>query len=162
MRGRRRTGVAWALLLACLVPAGTARAAGWGGITPGETTRQQVEAIYGRPTRERTVVEEARTVPEWTYTGERVPKGANRMVVSFGFFQGETFRTDIVRSVTLYANPGAFTLLALAEGWGAPVAEGTEEQTGRRILRYAGGLLAFVDKTGAWAEVLLFAPVRKP
>ncbi len=35
-----------------VVPRGAAAEA-WGGITPGESTRRDVEALYGRPSRER-------------------------------------------------------------------------------------------------------------
>jgi hypothetical protein len=162
MTGRGRWSMGWFLALAVLALAGAATAASWGGITPGETTRQQVEAVYGRPTRDRTEVVESRTVPEWTYTGDRMPPGVVRMVLNFGFIRDGAFTPDIVRSITLYTEPRAFTLLALTSGWGEPIAEGIESQTGRRILRYGSGLLAFVDKTGLGAEVMLFAPTPRP
>jgi hypothetical protein len=49
----------------------------------------------------------------------------------------------------------------VADGWGKPDAIGTDEQTGRPAFRYdAKGLLVILDKTGAWAEMMMFAPER--
>jgi hypothetical protein len=142
-----------------LLAAGAAGAASWGGIVPGETTRRQVEAQYGRPTRERQMVEEGRTVPEWTYDGDRAPKGLERMVVSFGFIRPQGFTPEVVRAITLYPNPRVFSVQAITNGWGVPDGVGTEEATGRPALRYgAQGLVVVLDRTGAWAEMLLFAP----
>src|SRR5262249_20280496 len=77
-----------ALGLALVVgPLGIVRNLGaenWGGLTPGESTRAQVEALYGRPSRERPLTEEGRTVAELTYAADRAPRGLERMVVSFG------------------------------------------------------------------------------
>ncbi len=143
--------------------AGPAWAATWGGLVPGETTRREVEANYGRPTRERTVVEEGRTVPEWTYVGERAPAGLERMVVSFGALRPEGFLPDIVRSVTIYPKPRMFSIESIGRGWGTPDAVGTDEQTGRPVFRYyAKGLLVILDRSGSWAEVLPFAPAAPP
>lgn len=153
--------VGWwlAATLAAAGMAGLAGAETWGGLVPGETTRREVEAQYGRPTRERMVVEDGRTVPEWTYAGERAPRGLDRMVVSFGFIRPEGFTADVVRGVTIYPKPRVFTLQAIANGWGMPDAIGTDEQTGRPAFRYdARGLLIVLDRSGSWAEILLFAP----
>jgi hypothetical protein len=146
-------------LLAWTVLAG---AVGWGGITPGETLRREVEARYGKPSRERTVAEEGRTGAEWTYTGDQTPKGIERMVVSFGLLKGGLFQPDVVRSLTLYPRRGVFPMKMVADGWGKPDAIGTDEQTGRPAFRYdAKGLLVILDKTGAWAELMVFAPERR-
>jgi hypothetical protein len=52
---------------------------------------------------------------------------------------------------------------ALSEGWGKPDGIGSDTQTGRSALRYdTQGLLVILDKTGQWAETMVFAPVRKP
>ena len=145
--------------LAILVAASLAAAASWGGITPGETVRRDVEARYGRPTRERIVTEEGRTANEWTYTGERAPQGVERMVVSFGLVKGTSFFPDLVRALTLYPRRGVFPLRLVTEGWGKPDAIGTDEQTGRPAFRYdAKALLVIFDRTGEWAEVMVFAP----
>jgi len=139
--------------------AGPASAESWGGIVPGETTRRELETRYGRPTRERMVVEDGRTVPEWTYAGERAPRGLDRMVVSFGLIRPEGFTPEVVRGVTIYPKPRVFTLQAIATGWGTPDAIGTDSPTGRPAFRYdARGLLIILDPSGAWAELLLFAP----
>jgi hypothetical protein len=158
---RIRIGVALAgLLLAAAAPA---LAASWGGITPGETVRRDVEARYGAPSRTQTVTEEGRTSVEWTYAGDRAPGGVERMVVSFGLLRGTAFVPDVVRALTLYPKPGVFRVGALSSGWGKPEAIGSEEQTGRSAFRYdSQGLLVILDKTGQWAEVMVFAPARKP
>jgi len=146
------------VLLAWAVLAG---AAGWGGITPGQTLRREVEARYGKPSRERTVAEEGRSTAEWTYTGDQAPRGIDRMVVNFGLLKGGLFQPDVVRSLTLHTRRGVFPMKMIADGWGKPDAIGTDEQTGRPAFRYdAKGLLVILDKTGAWAEMMVFAPER--
>lgn len=156
---RRRAAWRLALGLAILAQAGGVGAASWGGVTPGETARAEIERLFGRPSRERTVVEEGRSVAEWTYVGDRAPSGMERMVVSFGFLVGGRFAPDVVRAVTLYPKPHVFSFLAITNGWGKPDAIGTEEATGRPSFHYrAEGLLIIFDKTGSWAELLLFAP----
>jgi hypothetical protein len=148
-----------ALIVGMLWLAAGAGAESFGGITPGETTRVEVEKLFGRPSRERTLVEEGRTVSEWTFAAERAPRGVERMVVSFGLMVGGRFVPDVVRAVTLYPNPHVFSLLAITNGWGMPDAIGTEEATGRPSFHYRTlGLLIILDKTGAWAELLLFGP----
>jgi hypothetical protein len=155
--GSRIAGVA--LGLAVLAWAVLAGAASWGGITPGETLRRDVQARYGPASRERTVTDDGRTAAEWTYTGERAPGGIERMVVSFGLLRGGSFAPELVRALTLYPKPGVFRLLLITEGWGKPDAIGTDEQTGRPAFRYdAKGLLVIFDRRGEWAEMLVFAP----
>lgn len=150
---------ALSIALVALALAGPADAANWGGITPGETTRQEVEARYGRPSRERTVTEEGRSAAEWTYAGEQAPRGLERMIVSFGLLRPQGFVPDVVRSLTLYPKPRVFSLDVITSGWGVPDAVGTEQATGRSALRYdAKGLLILLDRRGQWAEVLVLAP----
>jgi hypothetical protein len=165
---RRRPGRALALLaalaagVALLLPRPAAPES-WGGIVPGETTRRELEARYGRPSRERAVVEEGRTVPEWTYVGERAPAGIERMVVSFGFILPAGFTPDVVRSVALYPRPRVFPVPMLVDGFGKPDALGSEESTGRPAMRYdRRGLFVILDATGRWAEMMLFAPAPRP
>ena len=151
------------MLIAALAAAGPEGAASWGGITPGQTMRREVEARYGRPSRERTVAEEGRTAAEWTYVGDAAPQGLDRMVVSFGLVGPRGFVPDVVRGLTLYAKPRVFAVETIVSGWGAPDAIGTEQATGRSAFRYgAKGLLIVLDATGQWAEVLLFAPEPPP
>lgn len=157
MMGRGIAGVV--LGLAVLAWAVLAGAAGWGGITPGETLRRDVQARYGPPSRERTVTDEGRTAAEWTYTGDLAPRGIERMVVSFGLLKGASFAPDVVRALTLYPKPGVFRLPLITEGWGKPDAIGTDAQTGRPAFRYdAKGLLVIFDRRGEWAEMMVFAP----
>jgi len=138
----------------------SASAEAWGGITPGESTRRDVEALYGRPSRERNVVEEERAVVEWTYAGELAPRGIERMVVSYGLIGKDgRFLPDLVRSVALYPRPHIFSKQAIVNGWGQPDGIGTEEATGRPSLHYRNrGLLIILDRTGEWAEFLLCGP----
>ena len=167
MRRSAWTGhVRWVLGLVLTVTAlgavGDLGAESWGGLTPGETLRGGVESLYGRPSRERPLVEEGRTVAEWTYAGDRAPRGVERMVVSFGLASGATFNPDIVRSIALYPKAHIFSMLSISNGWGPPDAVGTEEATGRPSFHYrTRGLLIIFDKSGSWAEMLLFAP-RQP
>jgi hypothetical protein len=147
------------LMLGGLTLERPAGAESWGGLTPGETTRAGVERLFGRPSRERTLVEEGRTVNEWTFAAERAPQGLERMVVSFGLMVQGRFAPDVVRALTLYPKPHVFSLRAITNGWGKPDAIGTEEATGRPSFQYrALGLLIILDKTGSWAELLLFGP----
>ena len=161
-RGRVRWTLCLALSLTLLAAGGDVGAESWGGITPGETTRAGVESLYGRPSRERTLVDEGRTVAEWTYAEERAPRGVMRMVVNYGLMSGDRFIPDVVRSVTLYAKAQVFTLPSISAGWGEPDAIGTEEASGRPSFHYrTRGLLIVFDKTGSWAEILVFGP-RQP
>ena len=81
------------------------------------------------------------------------------MVVNYGLMSGGRFVPDVVRSVTLYPKPRVFTLPVISNGWGEPDAIGTEEASGRPSFHYrARGLLVIFDKTGNWAELLLFGP----
>jgi hypothetical protein len=148
-----------ALAAAAVTGARDGAAETWGGLTPGETLRSGVESLYGRPSRERPLVEEGRTVMEWTYAGDRAPRGVERMVIGFGLASGATFNPDVVRSIAIYPKPHVFSLRAISNGWGPPDAVGTEEATGRPSFHYrTRGLLIIFDKTGAWAEMLLFGP----
>ena len=141
--------------------AAAAAAATWGGITPGETTRREVEARYGRPSRERSVTEGSYTGAEWTYTGDRAPRGLDRMVVGFGLIGPRGFAPDVVRALTLYAKPRVFTVPAITAGWGPADAMGIDQATGRQALRYdAKGMLVLLDPKAEWAEILLFAPEK--
>jgi hypothetical protein len=156
------TALALALVAGALAGGRGVGAESWGDLTPGETRRAGVEALYGRPSRERSFVEEGQTVAEWTYAGERAPRGLERMIVAFGLMAGGRFVPDVVRSVALYPKPRIFSLRAISNGWGPPEAVGTEEASGRPSFHYrTRGLLIIFDKTGAWAEFMLFGP-RQP
>lgn len=158
-RRRIRRAIGFVVLMAPLAAAERLSAENWGGLTPGETNQAGVEAIYGKPSRDRPVVEEGRTVAEWTYAGDRAPRGLERMVISFGFMVSGRFAPEVVRSIVLYPKPHVFSLLAISNGWGKPDAIGTEESTGRPSFHYRTlGLFIILDKTGSWAELLLFSP----
>src|SRR5262249_14262082 len=138
-------------------------AADWGGIQPGVSTSQDVEALYGPPVARRTVVEEGRSAPEWTYTGNRAPRGVEQLIVSFGLVGSSGFRGDLVPAVTLYPRPRIFTVEAITTAWGKPDAIGTDQKTGQALFRYdTKGLLVVMHKSGEWVEVLLFTPPATP
>jgi hypothetical protein len=151
------------VLIAGLVLVATPRgdAAGWAQIVPGESKRRDVEAAYGKPSRDRTVVEEGRTVGEWTYLSDKCPKGVNRMVIAWGLIVDGQFVADVVRALTVYPDAGAFSESALRNGWGEPVRRGIDDTTGRTLLGFSEGLIVALDRTGSYAEVMLFAPVAK-
>jgi hypothetical protein len=156
-RARWRLGLA--LAIAVLATGAGVGAETWGGITPGESTRADVERLFGRPSRERTLVDEGQTVAEWTYAEDRAPRGLVRLVVNYGVLSKGRFVPDVVRSMTLYPKPQIFPLQTISSGWGEPDAIGTEESTGRPSFHYrTRGLLIIFDKTGSWAELLLFGP----
>ena len=156
---RVRWTLCLALSLTLLAGRGNVGAETWGGITPGATMRAEVERLYGRPSRERTMVDEGRTVAEWTYAEDRAPRGLLRMVVNYGLMSGDRFVPDVVRSVTLFPKAQVFSLTTIASGWGEPDAIGTEESSGRPSFHYrTRGLLIVFDKTGSWAEILVFGP----
>jgi hypothetical protein len=155
----RRPALGLLLLLATLGVAGPAAAASWGGITPGQTTRREVEARYGRPARERVVTEQGLTGSEWIYSGDRAPKGFDRMVVGFGLVRGSGFVPDLVRSLELHPLARVFSVVQITQGWGRPDAIGTDPATARPAMRWdARGLLVVLDRSGQWAELMLFAP----
>jgi hypothetical protein len=158
-----RWGLGLALALAALAVTRDLGAESWGGLTPGETLRGGVESLYGKPSRERSLVEEGRTVAEWTYAGDRAPRGLERMVINYGLTSGAAFNPDVVRAIVLYPKPHVFSMRSISNGWGPPDAVGTEEASGRPSFHYRKrGLLIIFDKSGSWAEVLLFAPHPPP
>lgn len=159
MAARLVARVAGTAGLLVLLLASLAAAAAWGGITPGETVRRDVEARYGRPTRERQVTEGALVGAELTYSGDRAPPGLERMVVGLGLIRPSGFAPDLVRSLTLYPKPGIFPLLAITNGWGKPDSIGTDEQSGRPALRWnRKAMLVVLDRGGQYAEVIVFGP----
>jgi hypothetical protein len=158
---RRTLGLA--LMVVALGAAEELRAESWGGLTPGETLRGGVESVYGKPSRERSLVEEGRTVAEWTYAGDRAPRGLERMVINYGLASSAAFNPDVVRAIVLYPKPHIFSLRSISSGWGLPDGVGTEEATGRPSFHYrTRGLLIIFDNSWSWAEVLLFAPPQRP
>jgi hypothetical protein len=162
MSGPVVTRAAAAILLVVL-PMSLAWAAGWGGIVPGQTARKEIEARYGRPTRERQVTEGTLVGAEWTYSGDRAPRGLERMVVGLGLVGPSGYTPDVVRSLTLYPKPHVFPLLMVTNGWGKPDAIGTDEQSGRQALRWnQKAMLVLLDRGGQYAEVMVFGPEEAP
>jgi hypothetical protein len=155
-----RRGVTRGLAAGALLLIATAvSAAGWGGITPGETLRREVEARYGRPSRERTVTEGNLTGSEWLYSGDRAPRGLERMVVGFGLVRPQGFAPDVVRSLVLFPKPNVFPVATITDGFGLPDAVGSDDEQNRPLFRYdTRAIVVILNRTGEWAETIVFAP----
>ena len=148
-----------ALTFVCLVlGATTARAADWGGITPGTSTKDSVRTLYGEPTRAASKTLEGYDVIDWVYEGERAPRGIVRLTAEFGLLTGPGFQPDVVRAFRLDPVPGVFTRRTIIAGWGMPFAAGREGETPE--FYYEEGLLVLFDKDGWIAERMVFTMPR--
>lgn len=145
-----------ALLLAALVllagqPAGAAE---WGLIRPGTTTRDEVRARYGSPTRMDRQKVETYDTESWIYEAEQAPTGLERLTVEFGLLQQDKYHPDVVRAFKLEPRPGAFNRGVIANGWGFPDRMGREND--RDIFLYRDGLLVYFDESGWNAKLMVF------
>src|SRR5438309_668250 len=114
-------GLALTVLLGVLVVgAGAVGAADWGGVIPGESTKETVRARHGDPTRATTQKVDRFDSAQWVYEGDQAPTGMFRMTVDFGLAGPAGFRADVVRSFKLEPHPGIFTRPAIVDGWGRP------------------------------------------
>src|SRR5207249_9274210 len=78
-------GLALTVLLGVLVVgAGAVGAADWGGVIPGESTKEIVRARHGDPTRATTQKVDRFDSAQWVYEGDQAPTGMFRMTVDFG------------------------------------------------------------------------------
>src|SRR5881397_4065437 len=103
-------GLALTVLLGVLVVgAGAVGAADWGGVIPGESTKEIVRARHGDPTRATTQKVDRFDSAQWVYEGDQAPTGMFRMTVDFGLAGPAGFRADVVRSFKLEPHPGIFT-----------------------------------------------------
>ena len=152
LRHRSRTLLVTMYCLALTATA--ARAADWGGITPGTSTKDAVRATYGEPTRSVSKTLDGYDVTDWVYEGEGAPGGIVRLTVEFGLLTGPGFQPDVVRAFRLDPVPGVFTRRTIIAGWGMPFAAGREGDTPE--FYYDEGLLVLFDKDGWIAERLIF------
>jgi hypothetical protein len=137
-----------------LALAAPAYAASWGGITPGETTLEQVRELYGAPTQETKPKVDNYETTRWVYEGDKVPSGLNRMVVDFGILKPDGFKPNLVRVFVIEPRPTIFALQTVVDGWGVPEYAG--EQNGFPTMAYQEGLVVVFDKKTLWADSLTF------
>ncbi|MBI2459976.1 MAG: hypothetical protein HYV61_00315 [Candidatus Rokubacteria bacterium] len=155
---RRLAGLLlWLLLIPAALPA-----AEWGGVTPGQSTQDDVRGLFGPPTRERSGREEGYETREWLYEGEAAPAGLIKLEVQFGLLGPEGFKPETVRALILYPGANRFPLASLQVGWGRPSQQGTDSKTGRPTLIWDEGLVVFLDKEGRWAEEMYFVIPQLP
>jgi len=159
MGGSRR--LAGLLLCLVLIPAALP-AAEWGGVTPGQSTQDDVRRLFGPPTRERSLREQGYETLEWTYEGKEAPEGLVKLEVQFGLLGPEGFKPTTVRVLALYPKANRFPLVSLRVGWGTPSQQGTDSKTGRPTLIWDEGLVVFLDQEGRWAEEMHFVIPQPP
>lgn len=145
--------IAAVLAFALALPA-AARAAGWGGIEPGDTTLEQVRERYGAPSKQTKQKVESYDTTTWIYEGPKAPGGINRMVVDFGILKPDGFKPNLVRVFVLEPKPTIFAVQTVIDGWGRPSASGN--QGGFPAMLYEAGLVVVFDKQGVWAESMTF------
>jgi len=121
-----------------------AAAAGWGTITPGESTTAAVKTEYGEPSKVTKLKAEGYDTTEWTYEGDRAPVGMTRMVVEFGLLTRQGYQPDVVRSFRLEPKPGVFSRNQVIFGWGKPEKGGLQD--GVPFMMYNSGLVVYFDK----------------
>ena len=141
-------------VLAVALTATASRAADWGGITPGTTTKDGVRSLYGEPTTTTNKKLEGYDVSDWVYERGRTPAGVIRMVIEFGLLAGSGFKPDVARTLRVEPAPGVFTRRDVISGWGLPYAAGREGDTPE--FYYEEGLLVLFDKEAWNVERLLF------
>jgi hypothetical protein len=141
------------LVLALALPA-AACAASWGGIEPGETTQEQVRERYGAPSKETKQKIDNYDTTSWTYEGDKVTSGINRMIVDFGILKPDGFKPNLVRVFSIEPRPTIFAVQTIVDGWGLPAAAG--DQNGFPTMVYEAGLVVVFDKETLWAQSLTF------
>src|SRR5215510_15314998 len=93
------------VLVALVVGARAVIAADWGGVIPGESTKDTVRARHGDPTRTTNQKIDRFDTVQWVYEGDRAPTGMSRMTIDFGLAAPTGFRADVVRSFKLEPHP---------------------------------------------------------
>ena len=121
-----------------------AAAAGWGTITPGESTTAGVKTEHGEPSKVTKTKAEGYDTTEWTYEGDRAPVGMTRMVVEFGLLTRQGYQPDVVRSFRLEPKAGVFYRDQVIVGWGKPEKGGIQD--GVPFMMYNSGLVVYFDK----------------
>jgi hypothetical protein len=136
--------------------AGSASAAGWGGIEPGATREPEVRERYGAPSRQTRQTMEGHETAAWVYEGPRAPVGLVRMTVEFGLVRGSAYDPALVRALRLEPKRGIFDRDTVIAGWGVPT--GIKRDGGPPEYFYAEGLVVVFDAEGLEATHMLFTP----
>jgi hypothetical protein len=152
-------GVALVLAIVCasVLPA---RAAEWGAISPGRSTKDAVRERFGQPTKSTAMKVEGYDTMQWVYEGERAPRGVRRLTVDFGLLTPSGYQPDTVRVLTLEPTPEVFTRPTVVAGWGEPSRVGKEGDT--PLFYYEEGLIVMFDRAGWIAEKMIFTPPQPP
>jgi hypothetical protein len=140
----REPGVRAALVALLALFALGAAAAGWGTITPGESTTAGVKAEHGEPSKVAKLKAGGYDTTEWTYEGDRAPVGMTRMVVEFGLLTRQGYQPDVVRAFRIEPKPGVFSRDQVIVGWGKPEKGGIQD--GVPFMMYNSGLVVYFDK----------------
>jgi hypothetical protein len=148
-----------AALVLVVIPA-VAHAAEWDTIRPGTTTQEAVRAHLGQPAKVTSAKVEGYDTTEWLYEGTNAPKGAARLLISFGLLTPQGYRADVVRMLRLEPRRGVFPRNTVLMGWGPPQAVGKEKE--QDVFFYDSGLLVYFDKEGRMAETMIFTPPQRP
>jgi hypothetical protein len=136
-------------------------AAGWGTITPAESTAEGVRQEYGEPSSVTKKKVDGYDTTEWRYEGDRAPAGMFRMVVEFGLLTSKGYRADVVRTFRLEPKPGVFPRGQVVLGWGKPDKMGTLDSA--PVYVYSSGLVVSFDKDILNAVSMWFArPLPAP
>jgi hypothetical protein len=137
-----------------------ARAAEWSTIRPGESTQNDVRAMFGAPTKTANPKVEGYDTTQWIYEGSQAPKGMTKAVIDFGLLTPQGYRPGVVRQMLLEPRRGTFRLATIVQGWGEPDSSGVEN--GVKVLSYRSGLFVYFDKEGLIAERMYFTPPLPP
>lgn len=140
--------------------AGSAAAADWGTIIPGESTQEAVRARYGAPTRTLSQKVEGYDTVQWVYDGAQAPVGLRRMIVDFGLATPGGYRPQVVRTFRIEPKHGVFSRATILSGWGSPTRLGTEGEA--PVYFYQEGLVVYFDKQGQMATLMVFLPRQPP
>jgi hypothetical protein len=143
---------------ACLLGSEGARAEEWGGIDPGVTTLEQVQARYGAPSKETRAKTEGYDTVQWVYEGGRAPTGLERMIVDYGLLTPQGYKATMVRLLRLEPKAKIFGRNTVVQGWGVP--DAISNQNGQDTFFYKSGLLVTLDKEGKEAVLLTFMPAQ--
>ena len=147
-----RAVIALAVLLALVGPAWPAE---WGGIEPGVSSRDDVRARYGAPTRESPIKVEGYDTVEWVYQEEQAPPGFVRMTIEFGILAPSGYKPTVVRLLKIQPRPGIFGRATIVQGWGLPDAVGDEK--GLATFFFRAGLFVVFDTEGQDATMMIFS-----
>jgi len=148
----KRALLVLALLFALPRPA---PASEWGNIEPGVTTLQQVQEIYGKPSKEIKAKVEGYDTTQWVYERAEAPKGITRMTIDFGLLGKDGYKPNVVRLLKLEPSQWIFGRKTVVEGWGPP--DGIGKGEGIETFFYKDGLFVTFDTEGDQAVSMIFS-----